>query len=313
MPIRLLLARRAALLGGAASLLAPRARAEDHVFLSYTQSQLDRAYDQSAWAADAQALQAAYASDSAAIRATYKPRTESYGTTVSENLDIFTPNFPGRAPIFVFFHGGAWLKLTKDDVSTPAPTFVESGGVYIAPNFAAADAVGLPDMAEQCRRAIRWIASNAARFGGDAARIVIAGHSSGGHLAAVLLTTDWTQYGLPADVIKGALLMSGIYDLYPAILSSRRTYLKLTGDEVAALSPMRHLDRVACPVTVAWGDQDSPEFKRQSTVLADALQGMGLLRARQTLFDTNHFLVPRQLDRPDTILGRAALTMMGLA
>ncbi|MGI4939888.1 MAG: alpha/beta hydrolase, partial [Janthinobacterium lividum] len=153
---------------------------------------------------------------------------------------------------------------------------------------------------------------NAASFGGDPSRVFLAGHSSGAHLAAVLLTTDWHARGLSATPVRGALLMSGTYDLYPVMLSSRRSYLRATQEEVAALSPLRHLDRLPCPVTVTWADQDSPEFKRQSDVFATALQGMGLLAGRHVLFNTSHFEEPEQLNRPDTLLGGVALTMMGL-
>jgi arylformamidase len=306
------LARRSALLGAAAAGLAGRAaRAEDRVFLSYTQSELDRAYDQLAWAPEARAIQAGYTEDSAAVRRMYPPKTFKYGPSDAETLDVFAPG-AGRGPIHVFIHGGAWRALTKDDASTPAPTFVDSGGVYVALNFGAIPAVRLPDMAEQCRRALRWIFANAASFGGNADRIMVSGHSSGAHLAAVMLTTDWTRDALPADLIKAGLLMSGTYDLYPVMLSSRRTYLKLGAEEIAALSPIRHLDRLRCPVAIAWGDLESPEFKRQGIAFADAALGMGLQRARFTLFDTNHFQMPLQLNRSDTPLGRVALSMMGL-
>ena len=302
------------MLSGAAALACPSGvRAEDRVFLNYTQAQLDRAYDQGAWAPNAASLIAGYASRSAETRRTLHPRTERYGTSDAERLDIFPPTTPSRAPIQVFFHGGAWLLLGKDDCSSAAPTFVDSGGIFIVPDFANARAVRLPEMAEQCRRALRWVYRNAASFGGDGNRIHISGHSSGGHLAAAMLTTDWAAEGLPADLIKSAVLMSGIYDLYPVMLSSRRQYLHLTPEETDALSPMRHLERMRTSVTVAWGDLESPEFKRQGMVLADALAGMGMLQTRRTLFDTNHFQMPEQLDRSDSVLGHLALVGMGLA
>lgn len=307
------LVRRSVLLGGAALLAtAARARAEDHVFLTYTQSELDRAYDQANWAPDRAAIIARYATDSAMVRRAIKPRTESYGPTAAETLDIFAPRDPGRAPIHVFIHGGAWLSLSKDDASAPAPTFLDMGAIYIALGFANIPAVRLPNMVDQCRRALAWIHTNAASFGGNADAIHISGHSSGGHLAAVMLTTDWTSLGKPADLVKSALLLSGVYDLYPAMLSSRRNYLKLTSDECLAFSPMRHLDRVHCPVAVSVGDEESPEFKRQAQVMGDALAGMGLLRLRATQFNQNHFQMPEQLNRPDSPLGRIALSMMGL-
>jgi arylformamidase len=309
-------ARRHALLGATASLasLALRrpAQAEDRVFLNYTQAELDKAYDQAAWAPSRGVVIARYASDSEAVRRASPPRTERYGDTEAEVLDIFTPPNPGRAPIHVFIHGGAWVSLTKNDAEAAAPAFTDLGAIYVALNFANVPAVRVPDMAEQCRKALRWIYVNAAKFGGNADAIHLSGHSSGGHLAGVMLTTDWTTTGHPANLIKSAVLMSGIYDLYPAMLSSRRNYLKLSPEEVVALSPLRHLERFNCPVEIANGDLESPEFKRQSLIMGDALAGMGLLRGRHILFNTNHFEVPEQLKRSDTVLGRAAMQVMGL-
>ena len=310
------LTRRSALLLAGCS-LSVAARAEAPVFLGYTREELDRAYDQARWAPDGAAILARYAADSAAVRRAHPPRTERYGPGDAEALDIFVPAAPARpgagAPMLVFLHGGAWLRLTKEDVSAPAPTFLDRGGIWVAPGFASAHEVTLADMAEQCRRALEWVVRNAGSFGGDPSRVFLAGHSSGAHLAAVLLTTDWRARGLPATPIRGALLMSGTYDLHPVMLSSRRSYLRATQADVAALSPLRHLDRLTSPVTVTWADQDSPEFKRQSGVFADALEGMGLLAGRHVLFNTNHFEEPEQLNRPDSVCSRAALTMMSLA
>jgi len=305
------LARRSTLLGAAAMLASP-ARAEDRVFLSYTQSELDRAYDQAAWAPARAAAIGRYASDSAAVRQAVPPVTQRYGSSEIETLDIFAPPNPGRAPMHVFLHGGAWAGLGKDDAAAAAPTFLDSGAIYVAVGFANIPVVRMPDMAEQCRRALRYLHTNAAAIGGNADAIHISGHSSGAHLAAVMLATDWTVSGKPADLIKSALLMSGIYDLAPVMLSSRRNYVKLSADEVQLLSPLRHLDRWRCPVSVAVGDEESPEFKRQTQVLADALAGMGLLRNRSTLFNHSHFEVPEQLKRAESPLSRQALAMMGL-
>jgi len=307
------LTRRSALLAAAGLLSSRAARAGGPVFLDYTQDELDRAYDQSRWAPTLATIQARYGTDSAAVRQAYPRRTESYGSGEAEVLDIFAPGrSPAGAPVLVFIHGGAWLRLTKDAASAPAATFVDRGGIWVALNFANARQVSLREMAEQCRRALAWVVRNAAGFGGDPGRVFLAGHSSGAHLGGVLLTTDWAARGVPAVPIQAALLMSGIYELHPVLLSSRRNYLQVTEADIASLSPMRHLDRIGCPVIVSWGDGESPEFKRQSCVFADAFAGMGRLAARHTLFNTNHFEEPEQLNRPDTVLGRAALDMMGL-
>lgn len=312
MMARTVLSRRNALAGLAASGLVRAARAQPAVFLDYTQDELDRCYDQQAWAPNAGAVLARYAADSAAVRQATPPRTERYGDGAMETLDIFASAQASGAPVIVFLHGGAWLRLTRADASAPAPAFMARGAVWVAPDFANAQQAPLAGMADQCRRAVAWVVRNAASFGGDPARVVIAGHSSGGHLAGTLLTTDWTALGLPPNAVSGALLMSGIYDLFPVALSSRQRYLHVSALDIEALSPLRHLDRVRCPVCVNAADQDSPEFKRQSAVMADALAGMGRLVSRATLFNTNHFEAAEQLGRPGSVPFGQAMTLLGL-
>ena len=289
----------------------PRAAARP-VFLDYTQEQLDKAYDQSAWAPEMAELEAHDGEASEVVRQTMPPRTEQYGPTAAERVDIFAADDARGAPVLVFLHGGAWTRNTRRDAAYPAPTLVERGAVYLAADFGSLKTARLPDMVEDCRRVLEWTIRNAASFGGDPDRVFLAGHSAGAHLAACVLVTDWTTRGLPADPIKGAILMSGMYDLYPVRLSSRSSYLKITAEEEAALSPMRHLSRIACPIAVVSADQDSPEFKRQSAVFADALAGMGRLASRTVVFNANHFEAPEELARADSIVSRVVFSVMGL-
>ncbi|MGO1075009.1 alpha/beta hydrolase [Inquilinus sp. CA228] len=282
------------------------------VFLDYTQEQLDKAYDQSLWAPQMAELEASDGTASAAVRRAMPPRTAQYGPDADDLIDVFAPANTKAAPVLVFLHGGAWTRNTREDVSYPAPTFVTRGAAYAAPDFGSLKTLTLPQMVENCRQAVEWTVKNAAGFGGDPNRVYVAGHSSGAHLAACVIMTDWTQRGLPADAVKGGFLMSGMYDLYPVLLSSRSGYLHLTGAEEAEFSPMRHLDRIGCPIAVASADQDSPEFKRQSDVFAEALRGMGRLASRTVAFDANHFQEPERLKDPDTEVSQAAFKLMGL-
>jgi arylformamidase len=114
---------------------------------------------------------------------------------------------------------------------------------------------------------------------------------------------------LPADAVKGAFLMSGIYDLYPAMLSSRGNYVNISTAQQADASAMRHLNRIGCPVAVCWAAADSPEFKRQSMILADALEGMGRLASRTVTFG-NHFTEIKELSKPESELSRALYALM---
>jgi arylformamidase len=124
--------------------------------------------------------------------------------------------------------------------------------------------------------------------------------------------TDWTARRLPVDAVKGAMLISGMYDLRAVVLSSRRSYLEITPEEEALLSPMRHLHRFVCPVAVVSADQDSPEFKRQSAVFAAAIEGMGRLWGHTELYNTNHFQEMKQSRSPDSPLSQMLFSLMAL-
>ncbi len=290
------------------------------VFLHYTQQELDRNYDQRAWAKNAEQVIASYGELSRQVKARYPSLTERYGAGADEVLDIYPPvmaagagasaatNGKVGAPVHVFVHGGAWQRLTKDESAFPAPAFVENGVMFVALNFSCVPEVRLPDMADQCRRAIVWLRRNAWRFGGDPERIHLSGHSSGGHLAAVLLTTDWTTLGLEASPIRSGLCASGMYDLGPVLLSARASYVKLDKAEEDALSPMRHLDRVCCPTAVAYGDGETPEFKRHARDFAAALKAK--VRHASALIEgrnLNHFEIALTLGQAEGLLGKLAL------
>lgn len=296
--------------GGAS--VAPSSAQPAPVFLDYTQEQLDRAYDQSFWAPQMAELETDDGARSAEVRRKMPPRTERYGASDEDLIDIFTPPDPHGVPVLVFIHGGAWTRNSRQDASFPAPAVVGRGAAYLAPDFGGLKTIRLPEMIENCRRALEWTIRNAASFGGDADRVFLAGHSSGAHLAGCVLLTDWTARGLPANAIKGALLMSGMYDLYPVRLSSRRKFLHITPQEEEAASPMRHLNQITCPIAVASADEDSPEFKRQSAVFADALQGMGRLASRTLAFNANHFEENGRLGQPDSEISRALFSLMGI-
>jgi arylformamidase len=295
---------------GGASLLAAPAVAQQDVFLDYTQAQLDQAYDQAVWTPQLNELQADDRKVSAEVRKTMPPRTERYGKSEIEQLDIFAPPNARGAPVFVYFHGGAWLFNTRLDASFPAPGVVPRGAILVVPDFNNVKEARLPAMIEQCRSAAEWVVRNAASFGGDPNRVYVGGHSSGAHLTSCVLTTDWTKRSLPADAVKGGLVMSGMYELYPAMLSSRGKYVQITKEEEAEASAMRHLDRISCPIAVAWAVSDSVEFRRQSMVFAEALRGMGKLASRTEVFTANHFTEPRQLGDPNSALCRVLYSLM---
>jgi arylformamidase len=285
------------------------------VFLDYDQTALDAAYDQAAYAPNREQLIERRIGDSAtAWRHIGEPERVAYGPGDIEWLDIYrSRRVP--APIFVFIHGGAWRSGRSKDFAVPAEMFLRAGAHYVVPYFAWVQDVGgnLMLLADQVRRAVAWVHENIARFGGDPNRLYIGDQSSGGHLAAVALTTDWQcQFGVPADIINGGVCISGMYDLEPVRLSARSRYVRFDDATVAALSPIRHLDRLRAPLVVAYGTRETPEFQRQNREFAAAVEAAGKKVRLLVGEHYNHFELPETLGNPYGLLGRAALNLMGL-
>jgi arylformamidase len=163
------------------------------------------------------------------------------------------------------------------------------------------------------RRAVAWVYQKAASFGGDPDRLYLSGHSSGAHLAGVALVTDWQKdFGLPDNIVKGALLISGMYDLKPVRLSKRSEYVTFTDTMEQALSTQRHLERLKTPVILAHGTLESPEFQRQTRDFAAAVEAAGKPVQLIVAEGFNHFELPETLGNPYGVLGRAALEQMKL-
>ena len=285
------------------------------VFLDYDQVELDAAYDQAAYAPNIQQLLKRWASNSDVTRARLgAPRRFAYGSTEIEQLDVFPTNQP-NAPIFIFIHGGAWRTGRASESAFPAELFVNAGAHYVVPDFCWVQDVGgsLMPIADQVRRSIAWVARNAARFNGDASRIYLGGHSSGGHLAAVALTTDWkADFNLPPDLIKGGLCISGLYELAPVRLSARGNYVKFDDPMVQALSPQRHIAALNAPLIVAYGTYETPEFQRQNREFAAALKAAGKHVELLVAENYGHFEMPETLASPYGLTGRATLGLMNL-
>lgn len=285
------------------------------VFLDYDQAALDAAYDQAAYAPNREQLIARRIADSAAARARIgAPERLAYGSAEIEKLDLYrTPKAP--APVFVFIHGGAWRSGRAAEYATPAEMFRDAGAHYVVPDFSwVQDAGGsLTVLADQVCRAVAWVWRNAAGFGGDPGRLYVGGQSSGGHLAAVALTTDWQRdFDLPCDMLKGGLCLSGMYDLMPVSLSKRSAYVAFDEATVAALSPQRHLDPLHAPLTLLYGTCETPEFQRQSRAFAAAVAQAGKPARLLIGAHYNHFELQETLGNPYGLAGRAALELMGL-
>jgi arylformamidase len=316
-------ARRALLAAGACALLAGPALAQQpgaaprtkgpRVFLDYDQAELDAAYDQSVWAPNQRQITGRYATNSELARMRLgPPRRLAYGPTEIERLDVYSPK-RRNAPVMVFIHGGAWRTGRAGDYAFLAENFVRAGAHFVALDFTPVQELGgsLLAMADQVRRAVAWCWRNAAGFGGDPARLYVSGHSSGGHLAGVVAATDWRRdFGLPPDVVKGTVCVSGMYELQPVRLSARANYVKFTDETVQELSAIRHIDRINAPMLVAYGTLETPEFQRQNREFAAALRASGKPTLLVVADGYNHFEIVETLGNPYGPVGRPALELM---
>ena len=314
---RALLASAAVMAGGAAlAQSAPPAHVKGPlVWLDLDQKELDDAYDQSVYAPNLRQITGRYVTNSNAVRERIgAPKRLSYGATPIEGFDLYATPKP-NAPVHVFIHGGAWRSGLAKDFATPAEMFVHAGAHFAVPDFNnVIETKGdLMPMAQQARDAVAWVYKNAQSFGGDPNRIYVSGHSSGGHLAGVVLTTDWRKdFGLPVDVVKGVVCCSGMFDLKPVRLSKRSEYVKFTDQVEHALSAQRHLDKINCPVTLVYGSLETPEFQRQSRDFAAAVRAAGKAVQIVVAPGYNHFEVNETLASPYGFFGRAVLEQMKL-
>jgi arylformamidase len=285
------------------------------IFLDYDQAALDAAYNQAAYAPNREQLIKRRVRDSELVRLRVgEPERFAYGPAEIEQLDLYRTR-RAAAPVFIFIHGGAWRSGRSKDFATPAEMFLAAGAHYLVPEFAWVQDVSgsLMVLADQVRHAIAWVYNNAALLDADPKRLYVGGQSSGGHLAAVALTTDWQRdFGLPLDLIRGGMCISGMYDLTPVRLSARSNYVEFDDATVAALSPIKHLDLLNAPLVLAYGTNETPEFQRQNREFAAAVGAAG--KSLQLLVgeNYNHFELPETLGNPYGLLGRAALDLMGL-
>jgi arylformamidase len=284
------------------------------VWLDMDQEALDDAYDQAIYAPNRDQVIKRRVINSARTRALLgEPQRVTYGPSQIEALDIFRTERP-KAPVNIFIHGGAWRLNRAADYAVQAELFVRAGAHHVLLDFCNVEDTGgdLMPMVEQVRRAVAWVHRNAESFGGDPDRLYLIGHSSGAHLGGCVVTTDWKASGLPAKILKGALLVSGMYDLAPVRLSKRSAYVKFTDEVEHQLSAIRHLDRLSTPLLLAHGTCETPEFQRQTRDFHAAVKAAGKPVELLVAEGYNHFEIIETLANPYGLLGRAALAQMKL-
>ena len=251
-----------------------------------------------------------YADDSASARKRLACEIDvSYGDHPDEIMDIFPG--PGSAPIFVFIHGGYWRMLSHKESSLMADNMVANNAAFATVNYSLAPGASLDEIVRQCRAALVFIYQNAEKYGVDPNRIHIGGSSAGGHLTGMMLAGGWhDEFGVPENMVKSACALSGLHDLEPIRLSECNEWITL--DEISARrnSPIHNLPDQGCPLIVAYGGNETGEFKRQSNIYADAWTSAGFECEIHERPAHNHFDIPFDINDPDGVLAKAVLGKM---
>ena len=284
------------------------------VFRHYDKRALDAEYNNRAKVKNAMEWMARYGGESARVRAELPMRFDvPFGRHHAERLDVFPASGagPGPVPVHVFVHGGYWHRLDKTDFSFVARAFREAATVVV--NYALVPNVDLDELVRQVRASIAWLHANAKTFGGDPDRITVSGHSAGGHLVAMLLATDWAQFGAPADAVKAGCAISGLYDLEPIRLCYLNDVLALSPEAAQRNSPVLLKPRGRAPLVLTVGADEGPEYLRQTNDLAAAWRALGAPVDIVDAAGLDHFSIVAELERPDSALARVIRRQMALA
>ncbi|MDB5964129.1 MAG: alpha/beta hydrolase [Polaromonas sp.] len=278
------------------------------VWRGYGQAELDRQYNSRGTVPDV----AVYLREYAERTRDAKARLDChdglrYGPGPDDVLDIYPAAGPA-APVMVFMHGGDWRSLSRQDSGFAAPAFVASGAAFVVLDFTLVPQSTLPAMGAQVRRALHWLAQHVAAYGGDPARIHIAGHSSGANLVGQCLMHGAADAAGP--LVKSALMISGLADLEPVRLSFRNDALKLSGQDAEQASLVHQPAGATCPLLVAVGEHETEDYRRQSLALAEHWRAQGRRAELQVLPGRHHFDAVLDWADPASGLFRASRALM---
>lgn len=236
----------------------------------------------------------------------------AYGEGPLRTLDVY-PAGSGRAPVHLFLHGGYWRAQDKANFAFVAGALVPRGVTTVVANYDLCPAATLDEVVASALEAMGWIARAIAGHGGDPGRVTLSGHSAGAHLGAELLAHDWAAEGLPADVIRAATLVSGIFDPAPAMRTSVNAELNLTQEIVRRRNVEARAPRVDAEIALVAGGLEPWQWIDQTFRYSHHLRRHGHDPAVHVVPGRNHFDVLDEYLDPDSLTMRTILGQIGRA
>ena len=282
------------------------------IYRGFDQATLDKEYNARASVASFDDEYAKYVAASAEAIATVPRRADLvYDAASGATLDLYPG--PAGAPVFLWIHGGYWRALSKDDNAFVALGLVPHGVSVAVMNYSLAPSVTLDEIVRQVRAAVRWLHRDAGTQGFDGRRIHVGGSSAGGHLAGMLLADDWqAPLGLPADIVASALVLSGLLDLEPLVLTHINAWMHLDAAAARRNSPQHLIPaRSTSHLLAAVGGRETSEFKRQTDDYARAWAQAGHDGAVISMPTKNHFDLALSLMEPGGALAAAVVARIG--
>ena len=233
--------------------------------------------------------------DAAAYRAMGRCDLDiAYGAKPRMRLDVFHPVKDAGGPLVLFIHGGYWRAFDKSDFSHMAAGANAHGVTVAVPGYSLCPQVSVSDIIDELRQCCLFLHK---RFG---QKIVVAGHSAGGHLAACMAATGWEHFGADPEMIHAGMSISGIFDLRPLIVTPQNDDLRLNGTDAMIASPILWPVPRKLPFDSWVGGDESFEFQRQAWSLAAAWTGLGFAAPYTVAAGENHFSVINALADPET-------------
>lgn len=232
-------------------------------------------------------------------------------------IDLFLPDshaIPGsadddsRRALLVFIHGGYWRALDKDLFSFIAEPFVEQGICVAMPTYDLAPTVTLSEIVDQMAEAMRWLAAGAQRYGWCNDRVVLSGHSAGGHLAAMMASLNAAQIG--GLRIVGVNAISGLFDLEPLRHTNVNHDVGMSIDEALAQSPIHRRNFFANRFLISAGELETRGFIEQGQRFDQHLASLGVASEFQLIDGRTHFDILDDLADPAARLHCATMSML---